>query len=378
MTGREKIEAAFSKQGANEIAAVMCYEGIYIRDHWKELTTSPWWHINEPDIERQMKWRKDVIEMTGHDWIRLMPFYSKEERRNISIEEKTGGIFFSDKRSDYEIKLEEPTIGGWEFDSGTASVHPGQPADLEEEIDRLIPIGPPFDREKFLEEGKADLSSEILNEFGDVLFPIFHIQSPLWNCYNLWGFEGMMRMTKQNPALVKHACKRFLAIELNNVKMAAALGTAGIWIEECMTDMVSPAAFEELNVPYLKRIVEEIRNNNMKSIYYYCGNPSGKWEHILSVGADAISLEEGKKGFSIDIEDIVSAVKGKCAVLGNLDAVGVLQNGAEKELRAEIKRQITAGRRNNSRFIMSTGSPITPGTPVERVRMYCDMVHEIG
>ena len=378
MTGREKIEAAFSKQGTNEIAAVMCYEGIYIRDHWKELTTSPWWHINEPDIERQMKWRKDVIEMTGHDWIRLMPFYSKEERRNILIEEKAGVIFFRDKKSGHEIKLEEPAKGGWLADSLTASVHPGQPADSEEEIDRLIPIGSPFDKNKFLKEGKADLSREILTEYGANLFPVFHVQSPLWCCYNLWGFEGMMRMTKQNPALVKHACERYLEIELNNVKMAAALGAAGIWIEECMTDMISPDSFMELNVPYLKRIVEEINKNNMKSIYYFCGDPSGKMEQMLSVGSDAISLEEGKKGFSIDIEDVVSEVKGKCVVLGNLDALGVLQSGSEDELRAEIKRQITAGRRNNNRFIMSTGSPVTPGTPVERVRMYCDMVHEMG
>ena len=78
----------------------------------------------------------------------------------------------------------------------------------------------------------------------------------------------------------------------------------------------------------------------MKSIYYYCGDPTGKWDHILSVGADALALEESKKAFTIDIEDVVERVQGRCTLLGNLDAVGILQNGSEKQLRTEISRQI--------------------------------------
>ncbi len=75
---------------------------------------------------------------------------------------------------------------------------------------------------------------------------------------------------------------------------------------------------------------------------------------------------------------VVERVGGRCAVLGNLDAIGVLEQGSEAEVRAEIARQIRAGRRNKSRFIASVGSPVTPGTPPERVRLYCDLAHELG
>ncbi len=56
----------------------------------------------------------------------------------------------------------------------------------------------------------------------------------------------------------------------------------------------------------------------------------------------------------------------------------MLQDGDEESLRAEIARQIAAGRRNGSRFVMSLGSPVTPGTPSSRVRLYCDLAHELG
>ena len=142
--------------------------------------------------------------------------------------------------------------------------------------------------------------------------------------------------------------------------------------------MVSPEAFEALNLPYLRQLTDEVRSLGMKSIYYFCGDPTGKWDLLLDAGADALSLEESKKGFDIDVEDVVSRVDGRCAVLGNLDAIDLLCNGTEEDLRTEIARQIDAGTRNGRQFIMSIGSPVTPETTVDRVRLYCDMARDIG
>jgi uroporphyrinogen-III decarboxylase len=156
------------------------------------------------------------------------------------------------------------------------------------------------------------------------------------------------------------------------------LGAAGMWLEECLTDCISPEAFARLNLPFLRPLVEAIRGAGLKSIYYFCGDPRGKWDLLLDVGADALALEESKKGFVIDIDDVVERVAGRCAVLGNLDAIGVLERGSDAELRAELARQVAAGRRNASRFITSLGSPVTPDTSVERVRRFCDVAHELG
>jgi uroporphyrinogen-III decarboxylase len=104
----------------------------------------------------------------------------------------------------------------------------------------------------------------------------------------------------------------------------------------------------------------------MAAIYYYCGNPAPVWDAILSLPYDALSLGESKKGFRIDIEEVVDRIGGRACVLGNLDAITLLEHASEAALRAEIGRQIRAGRRNGSRFIMSIGSPVTPGTSAER------------
>ena len=376
MTGREKIEAALSAGGTPEIPAVVCYEGIFVRDHWEQLTDHPWWYAQAPDLERQLAWRCDAVARTGLDWFHLASGLSREERSRVRVEVREDGVYWVDSGTGSAQRLRRPEIGGWSPAGGLHSVRPATAPATPDEIDALVPVPPtPVSPEG---EGRSDLAAELLQEFGSELYPLSSIASPLWQCYGLWGFEGLMRLVADRPDLVEHAAQRFLAAGRRAVRAAAASGAAGIWVEECMTDMISPAAFARLSAPLTRQLVEEIRGAGMHSIYYFCGDPSGKWDQLLDAGADAPALEESKKGFTIDIDDVVDRVQGRCAVLGNLDAMGVLARRGEADLRAAIAEQIRAGRRNGSRFVASLGSPVTPGTPAERVRLYCDLVHELG
>ena len=379
MTGRERIEAAFSENGTPEIPVIVPSEKIYIRDHWRELTSAPWWYQESPDIEQQMLWRREVIAKTGQDWFVLPPGYSREDRKNIFIENQPSGTFRVDRRTGKKEEIIEPQIGGGLSEKEkTESIHPNHIAGTLGEIDGLIPAPPDSDPKDIAKDGRADLAAQLLKEFGKDLYPVYFVRSPLWECYYLWGFEGMMIMIASRPDLVMHACERFLRINVRRVREAAVFGAEGIYINDCLSDLISPKMFNLLNISYLKKLVEEIHSNGLKSIYFFYGNPAGKWEHILSAGANALALEESKKDFSIDIEDVVTKVQKRCVVLGNLDAIGILQDGTEEQVQAEILRQIVAGRQNKGRFIMSLGSPVTPATTVKRVRLYCDLAHNLG
>ena len=373
MTGKQKIQAAFTKEGTREIPAVICYEGIYIRDHWSQLTSCPWWYAEETELDKQIQWRGEVFPKIGQDWYALPSCPTKEERANIMIQERTEGIFRVDRRNKNEERLHAPKIGG---DSYQAWDNPQSPA-TPEDIDQLFPYSPlnPEDIEK---NGRKDLAARLNTGLCAALCPLRHVVSPLQSCASIWGFSGFMIMLKDDPGLVKYACERLTAIQERKILEAKALGTEVIWIEECYVDMISPDMYKEFNTPYITRVTESIRSAGMKSVYYHCGDPAHKLDQILDVGADAVSFEESKKGFIIDIEDIVDAVQGRCTVLGNLDATGFLPVCTYDELKSSISRFIAAGRKNKNRFIVSMGSPVTPETPVEKVRLYCELVHELG
>jgi len=375
MNGRDRIQAALSPEGTPEIPAVICYESLFVRDHWPELSAEPWWVPMVPDLERQVAWRRQVAEQIRQDWYELPVGPGHRERTHVSIQERGGTVYKVDRRTGRAWVLDPPTVGGWPRQA-LASVHPFNPPQTLEEVDEWMSgQGAP---EGMLLDGGADLAGRILAGWGATLFPMAYVAGPLWPCYGIWGFEGMMTLIAERPDLVRHAVVSSTERAVRSVRAAAQLGALGIWIEDCLTDMISPQHFAALNLPFLQQLTDEIRACGMYSIHYFCGDPSGKWELLLDTGADALSLEESKKRFVIDIEDVVERVGGRMAVLGNLDAVHLLEHGTEEALRAETARQVSAGRRNRSRFIMSLGSPVTPGTSVARVRLYCDLAHELG
>jgi len=376
MTGHQKIQQALSMDGTPEIPVVICYEELFIRDHWDQVTRQPWWAPADPDPERQLAWRADAIREIGQDWFQVPSCLPRALREQARIVQRGGAVLVVDSAARTERTLERPRVGGWEPASGCQSVHPTRLPTSFAEIDQEI--AEPAASAADAGGGVGDLARSLLGGPAAELFPVRAVSSPLWMCYFLWGFEGMMTTIAQSPDLALHACERFLAVSLAGVEMAAALGARAIWIEECLTDMIGPAAFAALNAPYVRRLIDAIHSHAMAAIYYYCGDPAPVWREILSLPFDALSLEESKKGFRIDIEEVVDRVDGRACVLGNLDAMGLLEHGSEGELKAEIGRQVRAGRRNGSRFIVSTGSPVTPRTPASRVRRYCEIARELG
>jgi len=375
MNGRERIEAAFSPEGAEHLPAVICYENVFLRDHWSAFTACPWWYLHMPDARLQLAWTRDLVAALGQDWFQMFPWTSLEEEESGAVEVSDQGVFRIDAGTGRREEIRPPRPGGWT----AGSLESVPPEDLPASFDAIeaaIPDPAAADVRALRE--RQSVADALIREFGGALWPYRHVSGPLWKTYGLWGFQGMMIMIASRPDLVHFACEKFLALAMRNVREAADHGAAGVWIEDCFTDMISPEAFANLNAPYVRRLTDAIRASGLRSIYYFCGNPRGKWDCILSLGMDALALEEGKKGFANDIDDIVDRVRGRCVVVGNLDAVGVLQNGDENCLREAIRRQVAAARRNGSRFILSLGSPPTAWTPVERVRLYCDLAHELG
>jgi len=374
MTGREKMRAAFTKAGTDEIPVVICYENIFYRDHWSEVTSLPWWYMYESDVGRQAAWREEAFPKIGQDWFLLTRGYARESRKNLTLEGGEREAIRVNAVTGAKDVIVRPEVSG----NANFPWNRREKADTPEDIDKLIHLSDERDAEILKTDGSRDLAERLMDGVGAGDYPHMHVAAPLYACEALWGFEGFMLRLADDPALVHYACDRFCERNRRSLASCAALGAEGIWIEECLIDMISPAMYEELNLPYMQWLVDDTRAVGMKSVYYYCGNPAGKMDLILHCGADAVSLEEGKKGFVIDIEDVVDAVRGRCAVYGNLDAMWLLPFCSEDELRREVARQIAAGRRNGSRFVMSLGSPVTPGTPVARVRQYCDIARELG
>jgi len=377
MTGREKILGAFTPEGTSQFGVVTCYNSIFMRDHWSDITKVPWYYWGSGIVEEELTWIRDYFMKTGLEWLTMWARPARTERQNQRFIERQDGVWLIDEISTEEKRLIMPIPGGSE-----AEIIHDKHIDLNalpqtpEEVDELIYKAPVFDKDSFLSEGHQDLAVKVREVFDAFLYS--QIQSPLWSLYELLGFEGMMIFLVQDRDLAEYAGRRILHNLKQTIQESAAMGVDAIWIEEALTDQISPALYSDLNIPLIQECVSEIRNCGIKSIYYYCGNPNDRLDAIFQVGSDALHFEESKKGFTIDIEKIAEKMNGQYTLFGNLDSIHVLQDASEDELQAEIRRQRKAGLSNASRFVMSTGSPITPRTPLNRVRLYTDIVHQLN
>lgn len=363
MTGTEKILAALSPDGSPETPVVICYCGIFERDHLADLTALPWWHDESPDPAVRAAFRTSVVRATDLDWYESRGGASLAEQAAVSLREEADGIYRLDARTGARHRLEPPVV------SGTLSTARGNEPEIDD-VDAFlaerVPAPAPF---AGLEAGRDELPVRLRAALPDK-FALTWSATPLWLLAGTMGYEEWFYHLAHDPAPLLRAADRLLQGQLHGIAAAAAMGVDGVWIEDCLTDQIGPERLRRYHLPHLRALTDAIRAAGMASFYYFCGNPWPAFDVLLESGADALSLEESKKGFTIDIADVVDRVAGRMAVLGNLDAIDLLEHGSTADLAAEIARQRAAGHRNGNRFIQSTGSPVTPSTSVSRVREY--------
>ena len=88
MNGKEKMLAALSPEGTAEVPAVICYESIYVRDHWDQLTSCPWWYRFSPELAHQLAWRREAFGRTRQDWFHVPPCPARARREAMTIEQR--------------------------------------------------------------------------------------------------------------------------------------------------------------------------------------------------------------------------------------------------------------------------------------------------
>jgi uroporphyrinogen-III decarboxylase len=87
-------------------------------------------------------------------------------------------------------------------------------------------------------------------------------------------------------------------------------------------------------------------------------------------------VEESKKNFVIELEDVVDIVDGRAAVFGNIDAVQFGIHATMGEMAAEVKRQARIGARAKG-FVVSTGSPFPLDTNPRLIDTLAETAHSL-
>jgi len=108
-------------------------------------------------------------------------------------------------------------------------------------------------------------------------------------------------------------------------------------------------------------------------VLYFSGNLMPLLPRLNELPFTAIAFEEDRKNYGIGLAAVRRALPDK-VLFGNVDAAW-LERATDREVLDEVKRQIDVA--GPDRFVLSVGSPFTPGTSLDRVRFFCESTRMI-
>jgi uroporphyrinogen-III decarboxylase len=159
----------------------------------------------------------------------------------------------------------------------------------------------------------------------------------------------------------------------------AATGIHGVYVEEVFSgaDIISPQSYEQFVFAYNQPYFQHMRSLGLLPIHYVCGDVLPCLEYMVQYDIAAVAVEESKKGFRIEIADVIERVAGRKAVFGNIDAVRFGIHATPEEMSAEVRRQAGIGEQARG-FIASTGSPFPLETDPHMVDALVTAAHSFS
>jgi uroporphyrinogen-III decarboxylase len=304
------------------------------------------------------------------DWIEVHGGPDRDWAEGTEVVEENGPLFFEDQDSGERTPMEGP--GSSLTDLWDLS---GQIRD-KADVDAHLPV---LDAAELLDDGSLDVLRQTVADYGDRYFISTILDTPFSDAYDLLGFQGLMTIQHDQPDLFHHLLQRKLAQAQEVMAAYAECGVHGVYVEEVFTgaDLISPRSYEQFvyryNLPYFRAM----RSLGLLPIHYVCGDSIPRLARMVEYDVAAVAVEESKKSFRIEIDDVVERVAGRAAVLGNIDAVQFGLHATLEEMAAEVRRQAAIGARAKG-FVVSTGSPFPLDTNPRLIDTLVATAHSIG
>jgi uroporphyrinogen-III decarboxylase len=310
------------------------------------------------------------------DWMHVIYGETRRWAEEGSVCRKDGRLFYVNRPCSEEYDM----LASHEADCPAIMryIHPfastadrwddAEPLRSQADVDAVVKIRSAAELE---EEGVFEPARMLVERLGAEMYLRCESGTPFWSTYTVMGFMRMMTAMHDDPALFEYLMVQKHTQRFEALKGFAHAGVHGVWLEECLSsaDLISERDYLRFVFPTSQAYIKDIRELGMEIVLYYCGDSLPRLKHLCRLPISALAVEESKKGFTVGIEDVVTGVEGACCVFGNLDAVGVVHDGARVDIEQEVWRQVRAGRQARG-FVLCQGSPFPLDTPPQKVDLF--------
>jgi uroporphyrinogen-III decarboxylase len=393
MTSKERMIHALQGQAADVVPAAWAYPSLYLENAERAAYVEQYRRrIGDAeryaiDHEEDTLFRARALHESYRtleaqpDWIEVSQGASRAWAARTEIIRRGNELRYHDLESDRTEPMATAPVpwGDARLKATSASLTDlwdvDQAVQDEDDVDARLPV---LSAEELLARGDFDLPRQLVADYGDEVFISTVLDTPFSNAYDLLGFQGLMTIQHDRPALFHQLLERELARAREEMAAWAAVGVHGVYVEEVFTgaDLISPRSYDEFVYRYNQPYFRHMRSLGLLPIHYVCGDAIPRLDRIASLDIAAVAVEESKKAFTIEIEEVVERVAGRVVVFGNVDAVRFGLHATPEEMAAEVKRQARIGARARG-FVVSTGSPFPLDTEPRQIDTLVATAHGI-
>lgn len=187
----------------------------------------------------------------------------------------------------------------------------------------------------------------------------FQITSPMPIAVGLCGgFVEGMTLLAEDRALFAKLLARCCGEQLSRIEAAARAGAHSVLLTSYYVgaDAISPRDYAEVVFPFDRAICQAAREAGLFVLDWYLGDLMPNLDAVMKLPIDALYLEQGRRGYTIDPVEIRERVGPNFCLFGFAYEGDFVQNRPD-DLSRELRRQFDGAGRNGA-FV--AGTPILP------------------
>ncbi len=148
-----------------------------------------------------------------------------------------------------------------------------------------------------------------------------------------------------------------------------AAGANGVVMAEPLAGLLSPALAEEFSAEYVKKIIDQVQDDEFIVVYHNCGNCTiQQIDSILETGSPILHF-----GNAIDIKEMMTHIPPHIIGAGNVNPAGEFKNGTVESITAATKK-VLEDCKEYKNFVISSGCDIPPMSRWENIDAFFETV----
>jgi uroporphyrinogen decarboxylase len=216
-----------------------------------------------------------------------------------------------------------------------------------------------------------EVSKQLIALAGEEYFVSTGFWGPFTQAGLLLGTESLMRKCLKDKNAVRDLldfCVELLKICSEDI-IDLGTGIGSLAEPTASKDMISRKVFEELALPYLKKVCDWYASKNQLITLHICGDIADRLDLMPETGANILSLD-----YKVSMKTAAETLGGKMVIAGNADPVDVIMTGSEETVRSAYMKILEEV--EGVPYVLMAGCAIPSKTPLANLKVMRDIAYQ--